>query len=288
MEENMDKEKLHKLFERQNVKELWRTMSVGDWARKLKVPRNDVARYALELKLNEGVRWSEEELRTLSRLWGTKSVEEISVYLARSESSILIKVKKANLSPKRYWKPEEYAYLRDSWGYKDLEIICRKLNRTPAAVKRKVQQLGLGHATRNDVDYFTVFFVATQLGVKRDTVVNWGKSGLNIEKKELNGSSVLVVTPENLFDWLKNNESRWNTLKLERYAFGLEPQWLKDKRINDRSPDCLKVREAWTCQEDAKLKKMFRDGFSRAQIARHLNRTYGSVDRKLSRISVWE
>ena len=46
--------------------------------------------------------------------------------------------------------------------------------------------------------------------------------------------SYAYVTLNDLFDFLEHHQDIWDSRKLEKNLLGLEPDWLKEKRIRDR------------------------------------------------------
>lgn len=73
---------------------------------------------------------------------------------------------------------------------------------------------------------------------------------------------------------------------MELYALGEEPKWLKDKRTTDRDIPHNRFCK-YTSQEDALIIYLYKKGCNYKQISERVNRSSGSVERRLSRLDVW-
>jgi len=90
-----------------------------------------------------------------------------------------------------------------------------------------------------------------------------------------------------LLEWLKNNQDKWNSTRLDEYGLGVEPQWLKEKRKTDIDIPKRKFYK-WTKQEDQKLILYYKQGkLTYKQIGEKLNRSESAVDHRLSKLDIW-
>lgn len=76
--------------------------------------------------------------------------------------------------------------------------------------------------------------------------------------------------------FLENNQNEWDSRKLEKHMLGLEPDWLKEKRIRDKKENPLWYRR-WTLGEINKAEMLFKCGKDYAYIAKELDRTEGAI-----------
>lgn len=189
------------------------------------------------------------------------------------------------MTNRRKWTKEDVEYLEDKWGYVGIENISSKLGRTKAAIRSKAKKLKLGGATVTG-EFVTAFQAAKLLGIDRHVVTdNWIRNlGLNARKQNRTGTRLMwYIKLSDLLKWLKANQDRWDSRKVELYALGEEPKWLVEKRAKDKHlPERRFVK--YTINEDVILKSMHCRGFSYAQIGERINRSRDSVERRLSRI----
>lgn len=181
--------------------------------------------------------WTEEEEKMLIELANKMDTFEIAKKINRSEESVRVKAKQLGicLLKKRQWTPEEEEILTDLWGNTSIERIAKKLNRTEQAIINKVFLLGIGDQIRNNYKGVTIADLTNIFGVSRNTImITWINLGLKIHRqKRSTYSSYIYVTIEDLFEFLENNQEFWDSRLLEKNIFGMEPEWLLEKRKND-------------------------------------------------------
>lgn len=185
----------------------------------------------------------------------------------------------------REWTKEEIEYLEEKWGYVGIERISSKLGRTKTAIRIKAKRLKLGGATVTG-EFVTAFQAARLLGIDRHVVAdNWITNlGLKATKQNRTGNRLMwYIKLSELLEWLRANQDRWDSRKLELYALGEEPKWLTEKRIRDKNIPERRFYK-YTIDEDVIAKSMFYRGFTYAQIGKRINRSRDSVERRLSRI----
>lgn len=185
------------------------------------------------------------------------------------------------------WSIEDIEMLKDMWGVRKLKYIAEKLGRTETAVALKAKRLGLGSAYTSS-EYLSANQVAEIVGIDRHCVGNWIKNyGLKGKKRVMRKEFAMwLIKPKDLLKWLENNQDKWNTRKLELFALGQEPQWLKEKRKIDREVPKRRFQK-WTRNEDLMAIQMFKRGYTCKEIGKHLNRSTNAAERRLSRLDIW-
>jgi len=188
----------------------------------------------------------------------------------------------------KIWTKEEIEYLSANWGLKSVPFIARHLNRTETAIILKAKRMRLGAASTSG-EYLTANQVSKLLGVDIHTVMDrWIlKHGLKAKKRVIRTRRMMTMIKfTELVNWLKNNQDKWDSRRLELFALGKEFDWLKEKRRNDLSLPVKKFHK-WTKEDDMIAIHLFRAGFTYRQIAERLGRSEDAVERRLSRLDVW-
>lgn len=185
----------------------------------------------------------------------------------------------------RPWTEKEINYLENNWGKLPADKIAKKLDRSKEAVILKVKRLKIPQASIN-ANCLCVKQISQLLGVHRRTIINsWiYKYGLKSYKINIRGNKpyqIFVKVPD-LLNWLESNQDKWRANKLPKYAFGIEPEWLKEKRKLDFNKKPLQVK--WTDAEVSKLKTFMVNGVPQKEIARRLDRSLSSVKHKINRL----
>jgi hypothetical protein len=89
-----------------------------------------------------------------------------------------------------------------------------------------------------------------------------------------------------LLEWCKEHQDLWDSRKVELFALGEEPEWLKTKRkLVTNKPK--KTFQKWTRKEDNKAIDLFKFGYKYKDIAKELSRSTEAVERRLSRLDIW-
>ena len=241
-------------------------------------------KYNLEIPKSNA--WSNEEESLLKELAPLKSIDEIGKILNKSSNAISIKARKMGiviLSSKRNWTKEEEDTLRRVWGSKSIESISRTLHRSVYSLKVKANKLHLGPMYGNDAMYLTIPMISDMLKVSYDTVnITWRKLGLKIEEKILTKSKKYYgVSWDNLILFLKNNQDRWDSKKLDIFSFGEEEEWLLRKREKDSITKNNSYRR-WSEEEIEEVKRLFLvEKKNYEEIALLVNRSSSAVQRLL-------
>ena len=224
-------------------------------------------------------RWEkekEEELITLINK-NTK-IKNIAKKLNKSENAIRLKAKKLGLTIKETgckWTTEEEDLLIEDWANDKLTLdyIAKKHNRTIQAIKLKAMKMELGPRAEY-IEHLTIDIIAEEFGIHRDKVERWIKNGLKCSEKRI-GKHKYIIDSDDLLEWLKNNQDKFNAANLSIYLFATEPQWLKDKRKNDIALKTINKNnnKEWTNSEDLMLQNFIKQGISYDKIAKRLGRT---------------
>ncbi|AXG97787.1 helix-turn-helix domain-containing protein [Clostridium botulinum] len=185
----------------------------------------------------------------------------------------------------RKWTEEEVQYLEDNWGTVSIKYIAKKVNRTENAVILKAKRQGLG-GTYSASECLTANLIANILKIDVHTVTDYWipKCNLKGNKKTLRGNaSIYQIKLDDLIKWLKNNKDKWNASKVELYALGIEPEWLKEKRkIDSTAPERRNYK--WTKEEENKLISCYKLGLKQKEISKQMNRSVDGIERKINRL----
>ena len=181
------------------------------------------------------------------------------------------------------WSKSELNYLDEYWGRNSLAYLSGRLKRTKKAVVLKAKRLRLGASTRAD-EYMTARQVAVLLNVDSHVVLRWvEKHNLKAVKKiMLYKREFVLIKHCDLLRWLKNNQSRFDSMKINLSNFGYEPQWLQDKRKKDKELPKKRFRK-WTPFEIQRIVTLSKNMKYR-DIAELMDRSINSIERKFSRL----
>jgi hypothetical protein len=236
-------------------------------------------------------KWMETEHNFLAANWGKLSPAEIAAHLGRTKNSVQghAQLNGIRSFTARDWTKEEIEQLQDLWGPKTIPQIAKIMGRTNNAIKVKSSRLGLG-AYKDSSEYLSAQQVSSLLGVDSHTVTNYWipKCGLKCRKIALLGKKKFkYIRMDNLLRWLEHNQDKWDSRRVELYALGVEPEWLKAKRKADMKLPARKAQK-WTREEDKRLIFLFKTGnYTIAQIAEQMGRTLPGIEHRLSRLDVW-
>ena len=250
---------------------------------------NAVCRVAKEhgLPIPTSNNWTKEEVERLKKLSKDCHYTIIARMMNKSENAIYLKARKLGITliqDRRNWTPEEEIKLKELWGTKSVEDIAKIMQRTCFSLKVKAVKMGLGPMIKNNYEVITISDICEILGVNREKISHtWVNLGLNLRKIKLtDNTSYYAVTWEDLINFLKNNQNEWDSRLLEKHMLGLEPDWLKEKRIRENSENPLWYRK-WTEKEISIAESLFRAGKNYADIAKTLNRSEYAVAHLLRR-----
>jgi len=262
---NWRKESVHSMKKRFNC----------TWSAVCKVAEN----HGLEIPTSN--EWTKEEIETLKLLSDKYHYSEIAKIMNKSENAVYLKARRLGITliqDRRKWTKDEEIQLSDLWGTKSIEYIAKIMKRTVFSLKVKAVRMGLGPMIRNNYDLITVSDICDLLNVTRDRIINtWVNLGLNLKKKRLtNNTTYYVITWTDLMEFLENNQNEWDSRCVEKNILGMEPDWLKEKRIRDFKENPLWYRK-WTEEEIKKAENLFKSGKNYLEIAKSINRSEWAV-----------
>lgn len=188
----------------------------------------------------------------------------------------------------RAWSQKEIEYLQEKWGYISVSAIAKKLGRTETAVILKAKRLGLGSAYTSG-EYINANQIAELLKIDRHTVTDYwiARCGLKAQKRVMRKKFAMwLVKFDEFVKWLKENQDKWDSRKLELFALGKEPEWLKEKRERDKKIPKRRFQK-WTKAEDRELIRLFKAGYRHREIGEILGRSRNAVEKRLSRLDIW-
>lgn len=186
------------------------------------------------------------------------------------------------------WSEKDIEYLCDNWGDKPVPQIAKKLGRTVNAIVLKAKRMNLG----NQMDSGSMINARRAsylLGIDVHTITDYWipQYGLKAKKKNIRYDKFqTIIKFDDLITWLKNNQNKWDSRKVEQYALGCEFDWLKEKRKSDYHLPKRKAQK-WTKEEDMHLVTMLRRGRTYAEIGQRLERSPCAVGHRIARIDVW-
>ena len=185
------------------------------------------------------------------------------------------------------WSKKEISYLDENWGKKTLSKISKSLKRSKNGVFIKAKRLKLGASTRAD-EYLTANQASLMLGIKDSNIVlRWIKiKNLPSQKRTmLFEKQFWMIKHEELIDWLEKNQDKFDSRKIELYALGSEPEWLQEKRKEDKKLPINRFKK-WTKREDESLIMYYQEGMKQKDIAKMFGRSIYSIERKINKSKV--
>jgi len=181
------------------------------------------------------------------------------------------------------WSKHEIEYLDEHWGKCTLSYISNNLKRTKIAVKLKAKRLHLGAITRAD-EYMTANQVSVLLNIDRHAITRWIlKYELKAQKKVMLFKKRLwMVKHSDLCKWLEKNQDRFDSRRIEMFALGYEPEWLKEKRKQDNKLPINRFKK-WTNFEIQRI-IIYSKEMTYEKIAKMMGRSHNSIERKFVRL----
>ena len=181
------------------------------------------------------------------------------------------------------WSKSELNYLDEYWGRNPLAYLSTRLKRTEKAVVLKAKRLNLGASTRAD-EYMTANQVSVLLNIESHTVLRWVEKHnlIAVKKIMLYKREFILIKHCDLCEWLKNNQARFDSRKIEFFGLGYEPLWLKLKREKDKELPEKRFKK-WTDSEVQRIIEYSKD-MKYKEIAKLMNRSYRSIEKKFSRL----
>lgn len=193
------------------------------------------------------------------------------------------------MSRGRSWSKDEIEYLSENWGRFTIPQLAQRMNRSENAVKIKIVRFGLGRAVEN-ANCLNARQLSDLMGVDVHAVTDYWipKCGLKARQKAPHGQrKQWFIKMDSILHWLENNQDKWDSRRVEEFAFGPEPGWLKKKRAADKNLPDRKLQK-WTAKEDKEAIRLFKTGnYTYYSIGQALGRSAASVEHRIQRLDVW-
>ena len=179
------------------------------------------------------------------------------------------------------WSMEEEEFLKEHVGVQSIDSLARRLGRTVTSVEVKMKRLKIGN-TKEQSGYLTRGKLADLLGVDRNIVKYWcDRYGLPYKKKKTKKTrTFFFIDPIEFWNWANLNKEKIDFSKLEKNSIPPEPEWVDGLR-----GEKIQINyQNWTKEEEFYLKEQVNRKKQIYLIAKELNRSYCSVDRKYKRL----
>lgn len=236
--------------------------------------------------------WSVEDDELLSQLYCRHTdIADMAQALCRTVLATRQRIIILKLGPvaERYWRPEEIEQLQELWGTKTIPKIAKILGRSVHSIKVKSTRLHLG-AFKHSSEYLTANQVAVLMGVDRHAVTDYWIARLNLPYKAiapLGKQKFKYIKLLDLISWLQTHPTVWDSRRLEMFALGEEPDWLKEKRRLDSQAPAKRLQN-WTPADDRQLISLFKlGGRTNQQMGEILGRSAAAIEHRLMRLDVW-
>ncbi|MBM7662971.1 IS30 family transposase [Bacillus mesophilus] len=185
---------------------------------------------------------------------------------------------------RRNWTLDEINFLEENVGHIKISSIAQKLNRSEQAVILKLNRIGLSN-TKEQFGQLTVGELSRLIKVERKTVCGWIKNyGLKSIKKTTRATKKFsFVDPKDFWKWAEENRERLDFSRIDPHTIPPEPDWVKHERVQDSKVEQQNYK-SWTIKEERELRDLISMGMSFKEVAKSLNRTNSSVERKYHRM----
>lgn len=170
----------------------------------------------------------------------------------------------------RNWTKEETEYLKENWGKISIPVLAKKLNRTESAIKQKVNRLGM-YSFLESGEYVTLNTLLQVIGVDNGGYkkISWIRNrNFPVHTKRVSKKVVRIVKLEEFWKWAEANKAFLDFSNFETHALGNEPDWVKDKRREDKD------------------NKQFR--YTGMELSKLLMRTEGAIQKRIAALGLKE
>lgn len=130
------------------------------------------------------------------------------------------------------WTVEEEEILERYYGRIDTNKLCKRLDISYSRFRRKVKAMGLGYQRESD-EFITMRQVRSILGIQHYTIKRYIDEGLPVTHKQFGKRSNTMIRLSELTHWLEKNQHMWSAIKVDHLALGVEPEWLRKKRLKE-------------------------------------------------------
>ena len=215
--------------------------------------------------------WTEEDMDKLRELAASgKSYDEIAQEMGRTVAAIRARTFTYKIivfgAEKRIWTPEEDEYLRENWGQSNLTSMKKALHRTEVAIKQRAcNVLRLGRADEL-TDYVKIAEFASLSSISRDRIVNTlvPKHKFPVVRKIVLNNRQYFVDLGKVLKWMEAHQVLFDGSRVSEDLFVPEPEWLTEKRIQDRENKehvhSHAIVKLWTHAELMRLKDLVHIG----------------------------
>lgn len=184
----------------------------------------------------------------------------------------------------KLWSEDEVIKLIEMSDKLKTSTIAKSLGRTEEAVKKKLMRLNISTSI-NSIDAITVSNLASICKVGGGRVRTWIKKGLKTKKFKKYKSSVFTfIKIEDFWDFAEKNKDLINFANIDRNILGREPDWVREKRLNDIKYS-KKKNARWTKKEDDVLRRMYKY-YSLKEIREVVGRTEEAISIRIRKLGL--
>lgn len=296
-------------YKRDFIKNNYGKISCEKIMKQLHISYNTLIKYAKELNIykpkKETIIFDDEKIEFIKKNYKKMGAAKLAEYYNCSEKTIYKYAKKLNKTNTcNRWSTEEKELIKNYYSsstLKQMQIILKKegYNRSIKAIEGQAKKLQVYKDTSLGGEYL--------LSKDIMEIMNFSKS--KISKLFLNDKIISkiyrgkrIVTIDDFITYLQNHQDNWNCKdvdldyikmicstecmtinKINKNNFNqiYIPNWLNNK-INFDLNNEKKQKKNWTISEINIVLNYKEKGFSYSEIAKKVNRSYGSVYEKIS------
>lgn len=191
---------------------------------------------------------------------------------------------------RKNWTADDIEQLREGWGcHGGLPKLAAKMGRSVDSLKVKAVRLGLG-PWLDAQDYITLHQLICLLrgGAKPEsgysyTRMRLERMGLRTRRKRVKDDCFLVVDIDDFWSVAEKHQRELDFSRLEENILGMEPDWVKEKRRQDKLNRRLHYPKntPWSPQEDNTLRQAVENGATYADLQGMFRRTSGAIRRRI-------
>lgn len=185
------------------------------------------------------------------------------------------------------WTEEEIDLLGRKAGLYSYDGIGKVLGRTPGAIQRSLfEQFGTSSA-KLAMGYLSCNQLAKSLNVDFHTVARWrDKHNLPLYHMQLayarkdRKRKTYYIFPEDFWKWAEDHKEFINFHRIERHCILPEPEWLEEEM---KKPN-YKTGPYSEEEDEIVWYLYYNKAITQVEIAKKLNRTRSSVEKRLARL----
>jgi len=188
----------------------------------------------------------------------------------------------------RKYNQDELRLLEEMVGTHSFVYIGKQLKRSPKAVERQLTRMGLLH-TKISGGWLSANEIAKALNTHFKVILRWkDQLGFPLKNKNLRyGKAKYVswhISVDDFWRWASKHKEVVNWTRYEPESLLPEPAWLRDMIRIQRETIPKKQKLYWTPTEEKKAWDMYYRGIMQKDIAKSLDRSVNSVEKKLKRL----